>query len=151
MRHFSGRLVVAALMAVLAVGATGCSGDDGGGMTSSSETTATGEITELEATEFAFEPSEVTVTPGSREFKIVNRGDTEHALEIHTADGEVETERVGAGESATVTAELAKSGSYVFYCPVANHRELGMEGTVNVSEGGGDGASPEQGGDGSGY
>lgn len=151
MRPSSGRLVVAVVMALLAVGATGCSGDDGGGRTSSSETTASRETTELEATEFAFKPSEVTVGPGSHEFKIVNRGDTEHALEIHTPDGEVETERVGAGESATVTAELSEPGSYVFYCPVANHRELGMEGTVNVSEGGGDGASPEQGGDGSGY
>ncbi len=96
-----------------------------------------GAPTRLEATEFEFSPAEVTVELGEHEFQIVNRGEVEHALEIHTPGGEVETGRVAPGESATVTADLSEAGSYELYCPVGDHRQRGMEGSVTVEEGGG--------------
>lgn len=137
---------VAALAVVLALGVAACGGENGNsdqGGAPAGQPAA--QATQLEATEFAFDPSQVTVAPGEHEFEIVNRGEVEHALEIHTPDGEVETDRVGAGDSATVTANLSEPGSYEFYCPVANHRELGMEGTVKVEEGAGGGADAGQG------
>ena len=103
-------------------------GDDGGG----------GEgPTRLEATEFEFSPAKVTVERGEHEFQIVNRGEAEHALEIHTPAGEVETDRVAPGETATVTAKLSETGTYELYCPVGDHRQRGMEGSVTVEQAGG--------------
>ncbi|HWC25359.1 MAG TPA: cupredoxin domain-containing protein [Solirubrobacteraceae bacterium] len=143
-RATRGRLALAALTVIAALGVAGCGGDgDDGG--------EAGGVKRLEATEFAFSPAQVTVAPGEHEFRIVNRGDAEHALEIHTPGGEVETDRVAPGESATVTANLSEPGTYELYCPVGNHRERGMEGTVTVEEGGGgESSSPQSGGGGGG-
>ena len=91
----------------------------------------------LEATEFEFSPAEVTVERGEHEFQIVNRGEVEHALEIHTPGGEVESDRVAPGRSATVTANLSETGTYDLYCPVGDHRQRGMEGRVTVEKAGG--------------
>ncbi|MBW3653553.1 MAG: cupredoxin domain-containing protein [Actinobacteria bacterium] len=125
-------LAIAALAVVAAVAVVGCGGEGGDDAP-----------TRLEATEFEFSPSEVTVERGEHEFQIVNRGDVEHALEIHTPAGEVETERVAPGESATVTADLSEAGTYELYCPVGDHRQRGMTGTVTVDEAaGGDDRAP---------
>ncbi len=35
------------------------------------------------------------------------------------------------GSSGTLTVDL-KPGTYEFYCPVANHKEMGMEGEITV-------------------
>ena len=42
------------------------------------------------------------------------------------------TETIGPGESASVTVDL-ESGTYEMYCPIGNHRDLGMTGEVTVS------------------
>lgn len=107
---------------VAALALAGCGDDDGGAGTSS----------RLEATEFAFSPAQVTADAGEHEFQIVNRGEVEHALEIHAPGGEVMTDRVAPGESATVTADLSEAGTYELYCPVGDHRRRGMEGSVTV-------------------
>ncbi len=65
-------------------------------------------------------------------FEAVNDGATDHALEIEGNGDEEATETIGAGESATVTLDL-KPGTYTMYCPIGNHRELGMEGKITVS------------------
>lgn len=122
------RLSVAALGVVAALAVAGCGG---GGEDADTPP-------RLEATEFEFSPAEVTVERGEHEFQIVNRGEVEHALEIHTPGGEVETERVAPGESARVTANLSETGIYDLYCPVGDHRQRGMEGRVTVEEAGGD-------------
>ena len=36
------------------------------------------------------------------------------------------------GQSGVLTVDLSKPGTYEFYCPVGNHREQGMEGTITV-------------------
>lgn len=129
MRPGRARAAVTALgvVAALAVGACG-GGEDAG-------------TPRLEATEFEFSPAEITVERGEHEFQIVNRGEVEHALEIHTPGGEVETDRVAPGDSATVVADLSEAGTYELYCPVGDHRQRGMEGSVTVEEGGGDAGS----------
>ena len=60
-----------------------------------------------------------------------------HALEIEAPGGEVETGDIQPGESATLTANLDRPGKYEWYCPVGNHRDLGMEGEITVGGGGG--------------
>lgn len=54
-----------------------------------------------------------------------------HAIEVEGNGIEEVGETVQAGGTSTVTANL-KPGKYTFYCPVGDHREQGMEGTLTV-------------------
>jgi uncharacterized cupredoxin-like copper-binding protein len=72
------------------------------------------------------------VQAGKVSFDVVNAGNTTHALEVEGPSGEVETEEIAAGDSATLQVDLSKPGSYEMYCPIANHKERGMEGEVTV-------------------
>jgi uncharacterized cupredoxin-like copper-binding protein len=38
---------------------------------------------------------------------------------------------VAPGQSGTLTVNL-KPGKYEFYCPISNHKMLGMEGEITV-------------------
>lgn len=87
----------------------------------------------ISMTDFAFSPASVTIdAPGTYTFEATNDGSAEHALEIEGNGVEEETETVGPGDSSSLTVDL-EAGTYEMYCPVGNHRELGMEGTVTVS------------------
>ena len=122
-------LVAAALLATAS-----CGGEEG-----SEPTGASRETIELAATDFAFDPSTVEVDEaGVYSFRIVNRGESMHALEVEGQGMEAATSEVGPGESAEVKVEL-KAGRYELYCPVGNHREMGMEGSVSVAGAGGGG------------
>jgi plastocyanin len=131
-----------ALLLVVALLA-GCGSDDNsdeaGGTTA--EPAGSGSTVELVATDFKFGPSTVNVgAAGSTTFRLTNDGGTTHALEIEGQGVEEETDEIGPGESAEVTVDL-KAGEYEFYCPVSNHRELGMEGTLVVGGGAAGGAA----------
>jgi uncharacterized cupredoxin-like copper-binding protein len=130
-RRFGPLLALAG--ALVAFGA-GC----GGGEESSSQASTGTPIRTItiEETEFKLTPSTVNLSrPGTYEFRAVNKGTAQHALEIDGNGVEEETATIGPGETASVTVELGKDGSYELYCPVGNHRDLGMEGAVNVGSG----------------
>ena len=55
-----------------------------------------------------------------------------HAVEIEGQGVEKESDVVQPGGTARVTATL-KPGEYEFYCPVGDHAEEGMEGTLTVN------------------
>jgi uncharacterized cupredoxin-like copper-binding protein len=74
-------------------------------------------------------------------FKIKNDGEIVHALEVEGPKGEVETEAIQPGKSATLEADLSKAGSYEWYCPIGNHRQQGMGGRISVAGGGSGGAT----------
>ncbi|HEX2045694.1 MAG TPA: cupredoxin domain-containing protein [Gaiellaceae bacterium] len=127
-------VVLAALVLVPAVAACG-SGDDGdqgaGGGGGDASTV------EIVGTEFALDPARVEVdAPGTYTFVFRNEGGTVHALEVDGHGVEEETEEIGAGETAELTVELAEAGEYELYCPVGNHRDQGMEGTLVVGAAG---------------
>lgn len=104
-------------------GSGGSSAGGGGG----------GESVDVSASEFKFDPSDPQVKKaGKVKFNLTNDGQAPHALEIEGPGGDVETKTINGGESASVTADLSKPGSYTFYCPVGNHRQMGMEGKVTV-------------------
>lgn len=42
------------------------------------------------------------------------------------------TERIGEGDTTTVTFVADKAGTYEYYCSVGNHRDRGMTGTLVV-------------------
>jgi uncharacterized cupredoxin-like copper-binding protein len=93
---------------------------------------------ELTAVEYSFSPSVLTVRPGVEvTFVLHNGGTMPHALDIELPDGEVELEgTVAPGAMGQVTAMMPdETGDFDFYCPIIGHRELGMEGTLQVRQG----------------
>jgi plastocyanin len=126
-------LTVLFLAALLLAGCGSDDGDDEGGESSG------GQTVEVVATEFAFDPADVSVDEaGETTFTVSNEGEFPHALEIEGNGIEEETEELGPGESGSVTVDL-EPGEYELYCPVGDHRERGMVGTLVVG-GGGEGA-----------
>jgi uncharacterized cupredoxin-like copper-binding protein len=148
----STRLPIVVLLAG-SLAFAGCGDDnDDGDSTGAAEQSAPaasgggGETVSLSASEFKFTPSDPAVKKtGKVTFKVKNDGNTDHALEVEGPNGETETDAIASGESATLTVDLSKAGKYEMYCPIGNHRDQGMEGTVTVAGGGG-GAVEDSGG-----
>jgi uncharacterized cupredoxin-like copper-binding protein len=143
-RRFAALFVVAAAVAVPIAGCGG--GDDNDDNTSADTSEATqastnggaaatgaGGAVKLSATDYRFNPSDPTVKSGEVTFTLANDGQTSHSLEIEDVNGEdqeLEGE-VSPGQDGTLTVNLPP-GKYEFYCPVENHKELGMEGDITV-------------------
>jgi uncharacterized cupredoxin-like copper-binding protein len=83
--------------------------------------------------EMKIAPANPTIKkPGVVEFKIENAGHIVHALLIQGPKGEVRTQEIPAGKSATLMANLDKPGKYRWFCPVPGHEQAGMKGTITV-------------------
>jgi plastocyanin len=54
-----------------------------------------------------------------------------HAIAVEGNGVDKDGEVVQPGGTSTVTVDL-KPGTYTFYCPVGQHRQNGMEGTLTV-------------------
>ncbi len=81
------------------------------------------------------DPAEITLDrPGTYLFRASNSGEVEHALEIEGEGIEEETGDIQPGESTLLEMNL-DPGIYKLYCPVGDHEERGMVGTVTVEEG----------------
>jgi len=100
------------------------------------EPAGAGTVVDVVLSDFAIEPSSLTLDPGTYTFHVVNEGATAHALEVEGPTGEVETEELGPGESADLAVDL-EDGEYELYCPVGDHRDRGMQGAIAVGGGGG--------------
>jgi plastocyanin len=142
--------LAALALAVLALGAAGCGDDDNGGDTAASTPTATPPATTqappattaapsggastvaVGATEFKFEPASLTAKAGTVTFDLKNNGGAPHALEIEGNGIEEASETINGGDSTQLKVDL-KAGEYEIYCPVGNHRQMGMVGTLKVS------------------
>lgn len=84
-------------------------------------------------TEFSIALSAKTLQPGTYKFEVKNSGKITHAL---TIDGpgvsDKSTGDISPGSTATLTVSL-KAGSFEVYCPVGNHKAMGMDDTVKVA------------------
>jgi uncharacterized cupredoxin-like copper-binding protein len=136
-----------AIGAIFAVPMVGCGGgdnnDNSSSDTSESSNAATsgggaaatgpGGTVNLSATDYKFDPSDPTVKAGAVTFVEKNEGQTAHSLEIEDVNGEdKELEgTVSPGQSGTVKVNLAP-GKYEFYCPVDDHKGMGMTGEITV-------------------
>lgn len=102
-----------------------------GGEAETTEEPVTVGVTE---TEYSLYPEEVILDiPGTYVFRAVNSGSTTHALKIEGQGIEEVTENLAPDESSELVVDF-EPGTYEFYCPVGDHRDLGMEGTITVRE-----------------
>ena len=84
--------------------------------------------------DFMIEPSDAEVTGPSVTIDITSDGPTPHNLTVRDASGQVVmgTEDLSAGDTATISAELAP-GEYTIFCALPGHESLGMSGTLTVT------------------
>ena len=102
----------------------GSSGGSGGGSSQS---------VNVSLTDFQLTPDNPTVKAGSVTFNATNDGQTTHSLEVEGPGDEQELPSdLAPGDSGELTVDLSKPGTYEWYCPIANHRQLGMEGEITV-------------------
>ena len=79
---------------------------------------------------FSFSPSTITVNKGDKVKIIFQNSDGFHDFVL---DGyNVSTPKIQSGQSATVEFTADKTGTFPYYCSVANHRAMGMEGSLIV-------------------
>lgn len=106
-------------------------------------------VLSMRAFEWGFEPEAIALRQGE-EVRIVlrNEGEVLHDLKIEEAlaadaiesrsagpfdadEGELFV-GVDAGEEGTLAFVPRQAGTFVFWCTIRGHRELGMEGTLTV-------------------
>ncbi|MDK3258782.1 hypothetical protein [Blastococcus capsensis] len=79
------------------------------------------------------EPLTVMVpSPGTYTFRVTNDSDIVHSLEVEGNGVEAVTGDIAPGATATLEVMLPTAGEYDLYCPIGNHKELGMDGSVQV-------------------
>jgi len=107
----------------------------GSGSTPGPATPIPSGVVVIEAREYQFTPSTISVPAGGVTFSIRNAGSQEHEFEIFKGDqavDEVQAILPGLAKDATVT--LA-AGDYTFVCKLNGHDQLGMKGTLTVTGG----------------
>jgi plastocyanin len=137
--------VLALLLSAGVLLAAGCGGDEGGGGEGASTPEATEEAPAEESSggggealtltadpggSISWEPGELSAPAGSVTIRLVNESSTPHAVEVEGNGVEEKSETVTGGETE-LTVDL-EPGEYTYYCPVGQHRQNGMEGTLTV-------------------
>ncbi len=141
MRRMTWILALLLSAGVLLAAGCGDDDDDGGGAAatpeatedSSSGSSGGGEALTLTADpggSISWEPGELSAPAGSVTVKLVNESDVPHAVEVEGNGVEEESETVTGGETE-LSVDL-EPGTYTYYCPVGQHRQNGMEGTLTV-------------------
>jgi plastocyanin len=83
-------------------------------------------------TDFRYHPQRIAATPGPLTFELRNEGRLAHNFRLLRNGNEVlqlRTLKPGATASAT---RRVRAGTYRFLCPLQNHAELGMYGSLVV-------------------
>jgi plastocyanin len=78
-----------------------------------------------------FDKTSLSAKPGKVTIVMDNPSDVPHAVEVEGEGVEEEGETVGKGGVSKVSVELP-AGEYEYYCPVGNHQDAGMTGTLTV-------------------
>jgi plastocyanin len=129
-------LVLAAVAAgALGLAACGSSDDEG---EDNAAPGGGGQALTISEVEYSLDPPTLEVdSTGEVTIRVTNDGSVVHSLEVENEDAgiEEETEDIQPGESAELTVNLSEDGSYEVYCPIDDHRQRGMEGTLTVGGG----------------
>jgi plastocyanin len=126
------------VVVALPVALVACGGGDGGGGEGAAEEggAAASETLHVTATDFAFDPNAITASDGNLTFEVMNEGGAPHALAVRGNGVDESSDTVDGGQSTTFEMSL-QDGSYEIYCPVGDHADRGMVGTLQVGVGGG--------------
>jgi uncharacterized cupredoxin-like copper-binding protein len=136
-RRRCGIGAVLAAFGVVVVFAAGCASSSTKAATAgaSTQAAASGASTiTVQMTEYKFALSRMNLSAGTYTFDAVNSGKIDHALAI-TGPGlssPASTKTVQPGKSADLTVAL-QAGTYDVYCPVGNHKQLGMNLDLTVA------------------
>jgi plastocyanin len=144
------RLLALALAAFVAVG---CGGDDNeSGSTGAANnapskntetTTATTETqpaptgkaeqlkVDADPSALKFDKSSLSAKAGTVTLTMDNPSSLPHGIAVEGNGVDKDGQTVMKGGKSTVTVDL-KAGDYEFYCPVAGHKQAGMEGKLTV-------------------
>lgn len=86
---------------------------------------------QVTASEYFFLPSTIIVDKGDRlTVTLRNAGKMPHNLVFEGLG--VATKTVQKGQSDTIEFTASEAGTFSFYCSIGNHRDLGMEGSLEV-------------------
>jgi plastocyanin len=134
--------MAAALVAVLIAAGCGSSHSPSAASRSTSPTTASGggatatpaagTTVTVDETEFHLALSSTSFPAGSYTFTAVNKGTITHALAITGPGVSAATGDLQPGQSASLHVTL-QAGSYDVFCPVSDHKALGMNQEITVS------------------
>src|SRR3954452_82756 len=105
--------------------ASGGTGGSGGGRQLSLAAPADGSL--------KFDKKELTAKAGTVTINFDNPSGTPHAVEVEGNGIEEKASDTITKGKASVTLESLKPGKYEFYCPVGQHKQAGMKGTLTVS------------------
>jgi plastocyanin len=125
---------------VLAGARAACGGGNGNEdePTTTPPPSVTGEVqgtrVDVKLTDFRLGLPRQDFTAGDYTFVATNDGDHAHALAINGPGAQERSSTVDPGQSTTLRVTL-RDGTYEIYCPVGNHRSLGM--TTEISAGSG--------------
>ena len=91
----------------------------------------------MEGTEFSFNPDEITVVKGE-EVTIIFKNVGRIAHNFGIEEFGVRTQTIlpfrKFGKTDRITFTPTKTGTFLFWCAVAGHRDAGMKGKLIVSE-----------------
>ena len=107
--------------------ATGGSGQGSGG----NQVFSGGEA-EIELRDFEIFPADLTISAGEITFTLANRGRFTHDFRIEGEGIDEKSPRVSAGRTDEWSITLSP-GVYHISCPISNHADRGMVGTLTVT------------------
>ena len=131
-------LTLIALVLAVSIPLAACGDDDesdsggGGGGEASGGGGQTLKIAADPGGALKFDKSSLTAEAGKVTIVMDNPSDLPHAVEIEGDGVEVAGDTVMKGGVSKASADL-EPGEYEFYCPVGNHKDEGMEGTLTVN------------------
>ena len=117
------RLTRAAATLMVALAACEGAGEDSGAVT---------ERVEIEASSYAYSPATITVPAGRIRFVIHNAADIVHGFEVEGQGMEEEIAEIDPGATDSLTVTFEQPGTYEIYCPVGDHEQRGMVGSLEV-------------------
>lgn len=130
------RFIAVAAVGVLGFGLAGCGGDDDSASDGDTTTTAGGAESDTDAsdgtvtvvaTNFQFDPAEITAPHGEEVvITLRNEGSVAHTF---TSDALGVDEEVAPGDSAEITVTVPHEGSAEFHCRF--HEGSGMVGSIS--------------------
>ncbi len=90
-----------------------------------------GRVAEIDLRDFELVPADLTLTSGEITFILSNAGRFTHDFRVEGAGVDAKSPRVGAGRTDEWSITL-DPGEYVISCPISNHADRGMVGTLIV-------------------